>query len=221
MHPRNNTNIVFPGTSTDSLPLVNGSFSPTTNPAPVHIFKGQFRTVYVTSNDNLAQLDAHSLNAIHALANGPTVEHEREALATRGTHPSVDTQAVNSEGALYRNDESEVVGPSRLNAFFSRRRRVKSTSSTSKSPVTVSLKIHQHDPPSLPTTRQRILFHYKHDPYFGFTNFSPYPVIYKGKKYPTSEHLFQSFKVIFFKIIHSLRKNTYDPSHSSKAIIPL
>ena len=200
MHPRNNTNVVFPSTSTNSLPLVNSSFSPTTNQAPVHIFRGQFRTVYVTSNDNrdLAQWDAHSLNAIQALANGPTVEHEREALATLGTHPSVDTQPVNSEGAVYHNDGSRVVGPSRFNALFSRRRRVKSASSIPKSPVTVSLEILQHSPPPLPTTRERILFYHKHAPYFGFTNFSPYPVMYKGKKYPTSEHLFQSFKVIFF-----------------------
>ncbi|KAI0784007.1 hypothetical protein BC629DRAFT_1272313, partial [Irpex lacteus] len=42
--------------------------------------------------------------------------------------------------------------------------------------------------------RPRILFYHKHDPHYGFTNFSPHPVMYKGKKYPTSEHLFQSFK---------------------------
>lgn len=46
-----------------------------------------------------------------------------------------------------------------------------------------------------PVSRPRILFYHKHDPHYGFTNFSPHPVMYKGKKYPTSEHLFQSFKV--------------------------
>lgn len=43
--------------------------------------------------------------------------------------------------------------------------------------------------------RQKILFYHRHDPHYGFTNFSDHPVIYKGKKYSTSEHLFQSFKV--------------------------
>ena len=43
--------------------------------------------------------------------------------------------------------------------------------------------------------RPRILFYHKHEPYYGFTNFSDHPVKYQGKKYPTSEHLFQSFKV--------------------------
>ena len=42
---------------------------------------------------------------------------------------------------------------------------------------------------------ERILFYHAHDPYYGFTNFSPDPVEYRGKRYPTSEHLFQSLKV--------------------------
>lgn len=43
--------------------------------------------------------------------------------------------------------------------------------------------------------RQKILFYHSHDPHYGFTNFSDHPVVYNGKRYPTSEHLFQSFKV--------------------------
>lgn len=45
--------------------------------------------------------------------------------------------------------------------------------------------------------RPRILFYHRHEPHYGFTNFSDHPVTYGGKKYPTSEHLFQSFKVWF------------------------
>jgi hypothetical protein len=47
-------------------------------------------------------------------------------------------------------------------------------------------------------TRPRILFYHSHNPHYGFTNFSPHAVEYKGKIYPTSEHLFQSFKVRHF-----------------------
>lgn len=47
---------------------------------------------------------------------------------------------------------------------------------------------------SPPRSRPKILFYHRHDPHYGFTNFSPHSVIYKGKKYPTSEHLFQSLK---------------------------
>lgn len=43
--------------------------------------------------------------------------------------------------------------------------------------------------------RHRILFYHRHEPHYGFTNFSDHPVMYEGKRYPTSEHLFQSFKV--------------------------
>lgn len=44
--------------------------------------------------------------------------------------------------------------------------------------------------------RERILFYNKHEPYYEFTNFSPHDVVYAGKRYPTSEHLFQSFKFL-------------------------
>ncbi|KAG0692706.1 hypothetical protein DFH29DRAFT_817226 [Suillus ampliporus] len=43
---------------------------------------------------------------------------------------------------------------------------------------------------------EKILFYHVHDPYYGFTNFSPDPIEYNGKTYPTSEHLFQSLKFI-------------------------
>ena len=43
--------------------------------------------------------------------------------------------------------------------------------------------------------RPRILFYHKHEPHYGFTNFSDHPVLYQDRRYPTSEHLFQSFKV--------------------------
>jgi len=48
--------------------------------------------------------------------------------------------------------------------------------------------------PRSPPRRQRILFYHKHNPYYGFTNFSAHPVKYRGKRYPTSEHLFQALK---------------------------
>ncbi|KAG1806018.1 hypothetical protein EV424DRAFT_254559 [Suillus variegatus] len=55
-------------------------------------------------------------------------------------------------------------------------------------------------PPSsaIPSNGKPILFYHAHDPYYGFTNFSSDPIDYNGKKYPTSEHLFQSLKVSGF-----------------------
>ena len=43
--------------------------------------------------------------------------------------------------------------------------------------------------------RPKILFYDKHKPYYEFTNFSAHEVVYEGRRYPTSEHLFQAFKV--------------------------
>lgn len=52
--------------------------------------------------------------------------------------------------------------------------------------------------------RHKILFYDKHKPYYEFTNFSPHEVVYEGKPYPTSEHLFQAFKVCLFLFLSFL-----------------
>ncbi|THH29605.1 hypothetical protein EUX98_g4582 [Antrodiella citrinella] len=44
------------------------------------------------------------------------------------------------------------------------------------------------------STNKRILFYDQRKPYFGFNNRSPYAVVYRGKKYPTAEHLYHAFK---------------------------
>jgi len=41
-----------------------------------------------------------------------------------------------------------------------------------------------------------VLFYEKNEPFYEFTNFSPHDVTYKGKRYPTSEHLFQALKFL-------------------------
>ncbi|KAH8100871.1 hypothetical protein BXZ70DRAFT_907037 [Cristinia sonorae] len=43
-------------------------------------------------------------------------------------------------------------------------------------------------------TQGSVHFFDPHQPHFGFNNFSPYPVKYQGKRYPTSQHLFQALK---------------------------
>jgi hypothetical protein len=43
--------------------------------------------------------------------------------------------------------------------------------------------------------RPKIKFYHRHEPHYGFTNFSPHTVVYERREYPTSEHLFQSLKV--------------------------
>ncbi|KII89717.1 hypothetical protein PLICRDRAFT_174559 [Plicaturopsis crispa FD-325 SS-3] len=60
------------------------------------------------------------------------------------------------------------------------------------SPTPISPRSHFPSSPSQP--RRRIYFYHKRNPYNGFSNFSLHPVTYKGRDYPTSEHLFQSMK---------------------------
>ena len=175
MYPWNAPKIVtFPATTSNTMPFVGSSATPTTNQAPVYRADGRTRNIF--------EGDTHSINAIHSLSDGPEFENEQEDLAKqpiRSTHSS--TQADIPESAVNRSKGSRAVSSPRTNAVRS----------PIKLPATVSLQIYQH----LPATRQRILFYHKNDPYYGFTNFSPHPVIYKGKEYPTSEHLYQFFKV--------------------------
>ena len=64
--------------------------------------------------------------------------------------------------------------------------------------------------------RPKILFYNKNEPYYGFTNFSPHSVVYQGKRYPTSEHLFQSLKVggvpVRVRFAFSLNRGSPPPS---------
>ncbi|KAL1675880.1 hypothetical protein EV122DRAFT_267808, partial [Schizophyllum commune] len=59
-----------------------------------------------------------------------------------------------------------------------------------------------------------ILFYHKHDPYYGFTNFSDHPVIFEGKTYPTSEHLFQASKFLEYRplLAEHIRKVSRRPA---------
>lgn len=62
--------------------------------------------------------------------------------------------------------------------------------------------------------RRPILFYHKHEPHYGFTNFSNHAVKYYGKVYPTSEHLFQSLKVCI------LLRSTSNPSDTADQVRP-
>ena len=171
----------------NSLPWGGSAFP--TSQAPVYRKRvdGQTRTINVTSNVNIFEGDTHSMNALQALANGPEFEREQEDLAKsiRRTHSSSDTRTFIAESAVDRSEESRM------------------DRSLRHSSAIVNLEIYQHGPQPHPATRQSIFFYNKNDPHYGFTNFSPDPVTYKGKQYPTSEHLFQSFKVLaFFMYLH-------------------
>jgi predicted NAD-dependent protein-ADP-ribosyltransferase YbiA (DUF1768 family) len=161
----------------------------------------------VSSDVDPTQWDTHSLNTIFTLEEVPESDQDPTSGSEpiRRTKSHVDNQNLLSPGSssldhIERNHESV----SRRSVYRGRRPGIKSA------PLHLSTNIVPQGSNSKPSSaRNRILFYHKNDPYYGFTNFSPHPVIYKGKKYPTSEHLFQSFKVRGVSI--SLLLLTYDP----------
>ena len=183
------TIVTSPATPSKSLPALGASCtSPTTKQAPLYRIEERSRTIYVSSEVDPTQWDPHSLNTIFTLAEISESSDQDPDQPIRRTKSHVDNQAqaLFSPGS---SDHGEHV--SRQSVYRARLPGVKS------SPLHLSTNnIGPQGSSSKPSSaRSRILFYHKTDPYYGFTNFSPHPVIYKGKKYPTSEHLFQSFKV--------------------------
>ncbi|KAF9479966.1 hypothetical protein BDN70DRAFT_806074 [Pholiota conissans] len=198
MHTRKTITIVTsPPLTTKSLPASFGSLSsPTTKQAPVYRVEERSRTVYVSSDVDPSQWDTHSLNAIFSLADVPESDRETPSeQPIRRTQSYTDTQVIISEDTSGRSDESRVNSP-RISVYrpLTSRRGGKSASAPPTPPLPDFARL--GSPASMPIngSPKRILFYHKDDPHYGFTNFSPHPVIYNGKKYPTSEHLFQSFK---------------------------
>ena len=183
MHSHKTITIVTsPPPTTKPLP---GCTSPTTKGPIQYRIEERSRTVYVTSDVSPSQWE-HSLDQIFTLAE----ESETTQAGTQFTGPlSAETQVLISEDS------------SNAGVSLAREHSARSTNYRSRrsefSPAT-SFGTHTDSPRrSSPRTmvRPRILFYHKDDPHYGFTNFSNHPVVYKGKRYPTSEHLFQSFKV--------------------------
>lgn len=190
MHPRKTITILTsPSTSSKPLPSLT---SPITKQAPVYRIEERSRTIYVSSDVDPSQWDTHSLNTIFTLAEVPESDQDHPEQPIRRTKSHVDGQAALSPNSLDHVERKHDSAP-RLSVYHARLPGIKSA------PLQLSTNMRDSGPrgsTSKPSSaRSRILFYHKHDPYYGFTNFSPHPVIYKGKKYPTSEHLFQSFKV--------------------------
>jgi hypothetical protein len=191
MHSKKTITIVTsPATPSKSLPVLGASCtSPTTKQAPLYRIEERSRTIYVSSEVDPTQWDTHSLNTIFTLAEISESSDQDPIISDqpiRRTKSHVDNQAPFSPGS---SDHSER-NVSRHSVYRARLPGIKSA------PLHPSTNIGPQGSSSKPSSaRTRILFYHKNDPYYGFTNFSPHPVIYKGKKYPTSEHLFQSFKV--------------------------
>ncbi|KJA16183.1 hypothetical protein HYPSUDRAFT_207244 [Hypholoma sublateritium FD-334 SS-4] len=186
------TIVTSPTTKNKPLPNIGSLNSPTVMQASLYRVEERSRTIYVSSDIDPSQWDTHSLNTIFSLAEAPDYDREISSeQPVRRTQSYTDTQVIISEDVSDRSDESRVTSP-RISVYRPRRSGGKTASSPSTPPPALPRRVSPSN--SAPAARQRILFYHKDDPHYGFTNFSAHPVIYNGKKYPTSEHLFQSFK---------------------------
>lgn len=169
---------VFTSPASLQVPTITTSpASPIVKPKVTYRVEERTRTIYVKSDVPPSQWDARNLGSLF-----PQASPDAEPI--RRTRSRVQTEyIITAEQASSALEEPQ-----------------------SAPPILTTQRSRQSNPPSpmqpSPSSRraariprQRILFYHKHDPYYGFTNFSPHPVKYQGKVYPTSEHLFQSFKV--------------------------
>ncbi|EAU83115.2 hypothetical protein CC1G_11641 [Coprinopsis cinerea okayama7 len=203
-HRKTITILTSPTTSTNSLPGYIPKGSPTT--AKQYRIEERKRTVYVTSDLPPSEWDEQSLNTIFSMAQAQADHGEQQdetdddGRPIRRTQSLVETQFIISEESPSpaASMSNVVVGQTpRLSTYQQLPRRGPTKSGVFKGiPGTPTPPDSPKRSPVQKTSPQRpkILFYHKHDPHYGFTNFSAHPVMYKGKRYPTSEHLFQSFK---------------------------
>ncbi|KAJ7145070.1 hypothetical protein C8R43DRAFT_1130147 [Mycena crocata] len=155
--------------------------------SPMHYRIEQRRSVYVTTDILPSQWDTEQLNQILDFGELPTgeVPSDRD-IRVRLTRSLPDRPVI-----LYPEVEAkpapDIIEVPRRASTYHRQRQSKADIGLT-SPISP-----RRGSPRTPT-RSRILFYHKTDPHYGFTNFSPDSVIYDNKRYPTSEHLFQSFK---------------------------
>lgn len=156
------------------------------------------RTIYVTTSEPSLQLSSQTLNELFKLADIPESDPDKlNATFPRRTR-SLEERILD-DSRSYADPHSRQDDPSSRPRRYLHKKNASIATPTS----------FRNTPPTSPAASSRssirqswmvvpparILFYHKHDPHYGFTNFSAHPVMYKGKRYPTSEHLFQSFKV--------------------------
>ncbi|KAF8630184.1 hypothetical protein AX15_003063 [Amanita polypyramis BW_CC] len=192
------TIVTSPSDATSSLPPSEGYLSPTTSRkggTTQYRIEERTRTIYVTSDKDPSKWDQHSITEILKVTEIADTDpsHSRLSIRRSKSQPLDLQMPVSDPRSSVSSPDSKEIPP-----------RTASKSHKRDTKAGISLQIPSTHTPSpfspirlssqRSTERQRVLFYHKHDPYYGFTNFSPHPVVYKGNKYPTSEHLFQSFK---------------------------
>lgn len=169
------------------------------NPPVQYRIEEHRRTIYLTSSLPPGQWDAKALDELLSLPEIPDdngspdgqTQRQRKAKSLNETELVVLTDNPNQKPNSAPNTSRTYRTVKSLG--------IPSGSGSSSTPTTPTAAVRGGSPRT--PMRHRILFYHRHDPHYGFTNFSAHPVMYKGKKYPTSEHLFQSFKVLLYAVL--------------------
>lgn len=181
-----------PASTTSSLPL--SPVIPRKNGQVQYRIEERTRTVYVTSDEDPTKWDQQSITNILRVTEIPETDEDDSPQSRypikRSSSQPLESQTPADKPKSSASSPDSKDSPRMTNK--SHRREIKSLQFPSPhaappSPIRIAAQRSYERP--------KVLFYHKQDPYYGFTNFSAHPVVYKGKRYPTSEHLFQSFKV--------------------------
>lgn len=181
MHPRSIKITTPPICSPTSLAESSVTYVVTPSPtgttgAQKYRIEERRRTLYVTTDLPVSQWDPNNVGKMFTLAGVPETQQISQANLRRSR--SLQVQDITAETQANAQEE----GTRRHSTRSERHLYIPSMKTPPNSP-------YRNSP------RNKILFYHRHDPHYGFTNFSPHSLVYKGKSYPTNEHLFQSFKV--------------------------
>ncbi|KAF5367741.1 hypothetical protein D9758_009881 [Tetrapyrgos nigripes] len=178
------------------MPLMPSPASPLPpgNPIPaaeyrVELEERRKHTIYVTSDIHPSQWGSQNFDRLLRL-----VDNQNDNRNGTGSLPG---NHISPSGVPRSKSAQEIhTSPIRpLSSRYQANRHTMKPSDTLKvtqfytAPNSPASNSHQGSP-----IRPKVYFYHKQDPHYGFTNFSSHSVMYKGKRYPTSEHLFQSFK---------------------------
>ena len=169
-------------TPTDTAPSFPSRQRVRSNSTPDKRLSGSGHTI-ITNGDHRKQQDRNTWSAGSA---PPIVQRAPSNL--QRSPSNVGRSQSQTHLPLHRTPSNSPITPSNI-------QRTPSNLSPHVSPV-ISRRFSKSAQLSPPQGRSRaILFYHKHEPHYGFTNFSNHAVKYENKVYPTSEHLFQSLKV--------------------------
>lgn len=214
MSSRKITIITSPQPAASPLPNSFSTASTPTKMTSVYRIEERSRTIYVAGDVDPTQWDTHSLNAIFALSEVPENGEGQDQPIRRAYSCEDSPQLIITPEPTECGDDSRI-SSSRQNVFHSRRLGRGSSSAPARMSTMTPFPQPRLLPPPLP---KRILFYHKHNPHYGFTNFSSHPVVYNGKKYPTSEHLFQSFKVCILLFLNGFLTGAFNSSNNTVQI---